>query len=589
MATPRPGARRLRGNPTNATVEAALDGGKLSKPKLGGSSAAQDIGFGVAYALGLSYMFLGLAIVCDEFFVASLEALSEYCSLSEGVAGATFMAAGSSAPELFTSIADTFFFHSSVGVGTIVGSAVFNILVIIAASGAFAGAPLLIDWRPLVRDMFFYLVSIGMLFVFCYNPASSLTLTSPFASSPLTSSPLASPLARPANNSSMNLDSAHATPQEHGPAYGYVTKWESLAFVVWYFLYIGFMMFNDKFFALFGCMKKLDNININGSNNPHVELQDTDATTSMTAGGKTTSGGMSLTEPVSVQPGTAMELEQGITAISANNNKENMKQGKESKAVAVQNPLHLVAVTNSADVIAQVSDDSSSSTSSTGSTGSTSSTSSSNSSGSKQQKDQDQGQDQEESQTSCLMAVLEPMLSYANAPWTLAFTYTIPNCALPRWQSWFVATFAASCLWIGLLSWLLVYCATEFGKLAHINSVVMGVVFLAAGTSVPDAISSIIVAREGMGSMAVANAIGSNVFDICLGIGLPYLISTGVMGRPPVPIATEHLITNLLILVGTVVAVFTVLWMSKWRLTANVSRVLMALYVAFVAYNLIDQ
>lgn len=50
----------------------------------------------------------------------SLEAISEKLDLSEDVAGATFMAAGSSAPELFTSIAGVTV-QSDVGVGTIVG------------------------------------------------------------------------------------------------------------------------------------------------------------------------------------------------------------------------------------------------------------------------------------------------------------------------------------------------------------------------------------------------------------------------------------------------------------------------------------
>ena len=47
---------------------------------------------------GIFYMFWGLAIICDDYFVASLEQLSEDLSLSPDVAGATFMAAGSSAP-----------------------------------------------------------------------------------------------------------------------------------------------------------------------------------------------------------------------------------------------------------------------------------------------------------------------------------------------------------------------------------------------------------------------------------------------------------------------------------------------------------
>lgn len=45
-----------------------------------------------------------------------------------------------------------------VGVGTIIGSAVFNILVIIGATAMLSSEPLCLDWRPVVRDNFFYLV-----------------------------------------------------------------------------------------------------------------------------------------------------------------------------------------------------------------------------------------------------------------------------------------------------------------------------------------------------------------------------------------------------------------------------------------------
>lgn len=42
--------------------------------------------------------------------------------ISEDVAGATFMAAGGSAPEFFTSVVGTFIAQNNVGIGTIVGS-----------------------------------------------------------------------------------------------------------------------------------------------------------------------------------------------------------------------------------------------------------------------------------------------------------------------------------------------------------------------------------------------------------------------------------------------------------------------------------
>jgi hypothetical protein len=53
---------------------------------------------------GLLYLFIGIAIVCDEVFVPALEIIAERNNLSADVAGATLMAAGGSAPELATSL-----------------------------------------------------------------------------------------------------------------------------------------------------------------------------------------------------------------------------------------------------------------------------------------------------------------------------------------------------------------------------------------------------------------------------------------------------------------------------------------------------
>lgn len=128
--------------------------------------AVSNAGTMVLYISGVVYCFLGLAIVCDEFFQTSLEIISEVLGLTPDVAGATFLAAGSSAPELFTSLADAFGNANSTGTGTIVGSAMFNILVIVALSAAVAGSgggSIHIDWRPVCRDVLFYSYSIGIL------------------------------------------------------------------------------------------------------------------------------------------------------------------------------------------------------------------------------------------------------------------------------------------------------------------------------------------------------------------------------------------------------------------------------------------
>jgi sodium/potassium/calcium exchanger 2 len=119
------------------------------------------------YILLVLYIFVALAIVCDDYFVPALGRISEWMNLSDDIAGATLMAAGGSAPELFTSFIDTFSAKpSGVGFGTIVGSAVFNVLFVIGACAAVTDGDLKLTWWPLFRDCFYYTLSLSMLAVF---------------------------------------------------------------------------------------------------------------------------------------------------------------------------------------------------------------------------------------------------------------------------------------------------------------------------------------------------------------------------------------------------------------------------------------
>lgn len=120
----------------------------------------------VLHMIGMLYMFIALAIVCDEFFVPALTVITEKLAISDDVAGATFMAAGGSAPELFTSVIGVFISHSNVGIGTIVGSAVFNILFVIGMCAVFSKEILNLTWWPLFRDVSFYILGLIMLIVF---------------------------------------------------------------------------------------------------------------------------------------------------------------------------------------------------------------------------------------------------------------------------------------------------------------------------------------------------------------------------------------------------------------------------------------
>nr|KAG5709889.1 hypothetical protein BaRGS_029931 [Batillaria attramentaria] len=122
----------------------------------------------VLHVIGLIYMFVALAVVCDEFFVPSLGVIIEKFQISEDVAGATFMAAGGSAPELFTSFIGVFIAGTDVGIGTIVGSAVFNILFVIGMCALFSKELLHLTWWPLFRDVLFYSVGI-LILIGCFT------------------------------------------------------------------------------------------------------------------------------------------------------------------------------------------------------------------------------------------------------------------------------------------------------------------------------------------------------------------------------------------------------------------------------------
>ena len=125
----------------------------------------------VLHLVATLYVFLGIAIVCDDFFVEALERISSALKLSDDVAGATFMAAGSSAPELAVAVVSTLLASEpgDEGLGTIVGSAVFNIMVIVGVTAIFAGQVLDITPYPFARDCCFYTLSIAMLVAFVYD------------------------------------------------------------------------------------------------------------------------------------------------------------------------------------------------------------------------------------------------------------------------------------------------------------------------------------------------------------------------------------------------------------------------------------
>ena len=177
-------------------------------------------------------------------------------------------------------------------------------------------------------------------------------------------------------------------------------------------------------------------------------------------------------------------------------------------------------------------------------------------------------------------------------PWSFIFSWTIPDAGeQSEYKKYFVITFCMCLLWITVLSYILCDMVARLGCMWHVPAPIMGLTVLAAGTSVPDALGSIVAAREGMGDMACSNAIGSNVFDICLGLGLPYLLKT-VFTKGGAVIAVpadnkEKMLPSIIILAITLLGTGGIMVANKWRLTQNVGRSLFLLYLCFFIYNVI--
>ena len=80
--------------------------------------------------------------------------------LKEDIAGATFMSVATSSPELIINCIATFISEGNVGVGTIVGSTVFNVLAVPSICGLLTITKIHLEWWAVTRECIFYCLSV---------------------------------------------------------------------------------------------------------------------------------------------------------------------------------------------------------------------------------------------------------------------------------------------------------------------------------------------------------------------------------------------------------------------------------------------
>jgi len=172
-------------------------------------------------------------------------------------------------------------------------------------------------------------------------------------------------------------------------------------------------------------------------------------------------------------------------------------------------------------------------------------------------------------------------------------------------------TFIICTAWIGGITYIVAWMISLIGYTLGIPDSVMGLTFLAIGTSVPEVFSSLIVSKQvrsnefyspgcnfktlslqGKGSMAVSNSIGSNTFDILVCLGLPWLIKSIITGLGTdnkwfVAVNSEGFTYTVISLLASLFIIYFVLIVGRFMLTKILGWVSLALYSVFLVISIL--
>nr|XP_046183617.1 sodium/potassium/calcium exchanger 2-like [Oncorhynchus gorbuscha] len=478
------------------------------------------------HMFGMLYMFIALAIVCDEFFVPALTVITEKLQISDDVAGATFMAAGGSAPELFTSVIGVFISHSNVGIGTIVGSAVFNILFVIGMCALFSREILQLTWWPLFRDVSFYIIGLLMLILFF-------------------------------------LDNQ-------------IFLWESIALLMCYLSYVTFMKFNAD-------VETFIKSQLGQNQVEEVEAAPKESTgdveNKLTAKPRLQRGGSSASlhntlmrnsifqlmihtlDPLSEGEGLGGRFKEKASILHKMAKQKCQDGGGGEKPNGVADK----SIPNSSNVTVEV-------------------TSPANG---------DIGPAEEEEDEDAPLSLAWPETNRKRITYLLILPIvfplwlSLPDVRRETSTKFFPITFIGSICWIAAFSYLMVWWAHQVGETFWITEEIMGLTILAAGTSIPDLITSVIVARKGLGDMAVSSSVGSNIFDITVGLPFPWLIYGLINDFKAVQVSSNGLFCAIVLLFLMLLFVIISIASCKWKMSKVLGGLMFLLYIFFLVTSVL--
>ncbi len=596
------------------------------------------LSFAVLHCIGVLYMFVALNEVCDSFFVPALEVLVDAVNMDMTVAGATFMAAGGSAPELFTSFLGVFVSKNNVGFGTIVGSAVFNVLFVIgvcaiAASGKNAdGSRMALELTPypLFRDSMWYILSLLTLVLFFLDQKIEWweALLQFFVYVGYVAF-----MMKNAHFEKVALQRCPCLRPRH-PAKR--TKWVRHAFGT---LAGGGGEQGRRGSALAATAKAQPQTAPGASAPPRSNLASAsairvapapskdeisdfqpDGAKHAVADGPAPQAPAGDTEALvskgeaagSPKPGHSWkQVRQAVTRVEVLSSmiKNDADEPDEPEGIpedyftwpsesdtdedgellgrawlrramfVVVAPIRLLLIVSTPDPVPKEKVFLCWSRGPCDILCGPESADSSPAKAPAARSKPDAGSGTPARSKSAPTPSSHPAEQPAAPASTKEKRKTSPM---------FLITFVLSIVWIGVFSYLMVWWATLAGVVFGMPPEVMGLTFLAAGTSVPDLLTSVIVASKGFGDMAVSSSIGSNVFDVTVGLPLPWLLGTIAFGQP-IDVASDGLFSSVLVLFLMLILVVISIAVAGWKLSLSLGAAMFLLYGLFVAHSLLTE
>ena len=547
------------------------------------------------------------------------------------------MAAGSSAPELFSSLMSLLSANAKneTGVGTVIGSAIFNILVIVGVTGVMAGQDLELDWKPILRDLVFYTVAIGstagifadgvvhwweglisvlmylsyILFM-VYNkrifdwveghserkrmragaPAPAAEVEANGKARHPSEGDAADGRMTPtkhflAENGDKDVEAGAAGDGKAGGEklvklqLGKKSNRRSISFNL-----RGVPAEDLAVFVSKGELEKAqDDFGKNGASVLYTQKMQRSNTTLSAGRRRSIVGRRSIVDVKQVDFGEEGLVDKVLTksyTMMATVSKTEVEEFEAEEKVARierSHPSFAKHPKDTSDVAMAVA------TQRAGEQGGDGAPAAPAEGAGDEEDEEDD--DEGGSPFAPPDEAKDYPLWLLSLPWNALMYVTIPKCESEAMEKFFLLTCLMSIAWIVAITYFMVDWAARLGAVLGVPQILMGLVVLAAGTSIPDALSSIVVAQQGMGDMAVANAIGSNIFDIWLGLGLPWLCVLPFEGGK-VNVSTDSLLLNIGIMFFVLLVYASAIMYSNWRLTRRTGVFLIGMYALYAVYNI---